>query len=350
MREPSPKSDPLDQRIHFAYALLIGHIALIETKLGDLFEGVVHSIVQNEGVLVLSPARKLNAANFSHGKPLILPLSELRTLKVQSLDPFNEKYPDKERELEKWVGTDPSLDVPLDMENNQKWNQFDTNKEKFGIVAEFTEDLYTTPLDRTTPKYKKREKEAMKLAREIEQSVSSNLHVMEERNKPLKEQTEEEKYGSVQRKKKIDFVSAYNQAQQRPEMTIAKQAMLATKKQIDFYLKELKKDHVSIKEQVSKMPNFIAMHSPFEPNPYRPQDKKLKNFQKCIEELKEFSVSLKQRHQSAETKVYKEEKHKLNPNAPCFVPDLQILNQFQFPLKGTLELIRFFLAIESKVI
>ena len=46
-------------------------------------------------------------------------------------------------------------DVRLSMDElrndgrSKSWNQFDVNMKKFGVVANFAEDMYTTPLNKT---------------------------------------------------------------------------------------------------------------------------------------------------------------------------------------------------------
>lgn len=51
--------------------------------------------------------------------------------------------------------------------NNKNWDQFETNARLFGTKTNYQEELYTTKLNRNGPDYKKREKEADKLANEI---------------------------------------------------------------------------------------------------------------------------------------------------------------------------------------
>ena len=50
-----------------------------------------------------------------------------------------------------------------------QWDQFETNEHLFGVTTtDFNEDFYTTKLDRNSGEYRLREKEAVRLAREIE--------------------------------------------------------------------------------------------------------------------------------------------------------------------------------------
>ena len=60
------------------------------------------------------------------------------------------------------------------------WDQFETNKALFGVNSTFDEELYTTKLDRG-PQMKELEKEASRIAREIEGEETHDLHLAEVR-------------------------------------------------------------------------------------------------------------------------------------------------------------------------
>ena len=48
------------------------------------------------------------------------------------------------------------------------WDQFAVNEKLFGVTTDFNEELYTTKLDKNSEEYKRREKEAAMLAKQIE--------------------------------------------------------------------------------------------------------------------------------------------------------------------------------------
>nr|XP_019044509.1 hypothetical protein I302_06421 [Kwoniella bestiolae CBS 10118]OCF23439.1 hypothetical protein I302_06421 [Kwoniella bestiolae CBS 10118] len=81
------------------------------------------------------------------------------------------------------------------------WDQFETNERLFGAKTDYQEELYTTKLNKNGADYKKREKEADKLASEIMGTVSKNTHIQEERGQAGEDATkdEEEKYSGVVR-------------------------------------------------------------------------------------------------------------------------------------------------------
>lgn len=84
--------------------------------------------------------------------------------------------------------------------SGKKWDQFAVNEKLFGVKSEWDEDVYTHKLDTSRPDFAKRQAEAERLAREIEQSGSSNPHVLEERGVADDSgMTEEDKYSGVHR-------------------------------------------------------------------------------------------------------------------------------------------------------
>jgi PAB1-binding protein PBP1 len=60
-----------------------------------------------------------------------------------------------------------------------KWDQFEVNQRQFGVETTFDEDLYTTKLDRNNAGIS--EKDAARIAKEIEGRKTNNPHLAEER-------------------------------------------------------------------------------------------------------------------------------------------------------------------------
>lgn len=60
----------------------------------------------------------------------------------------------------------------------RKWDQFETNEALFGVKTTFDEELYTTKLLRG-PETRDLEREAMRIAREIEGEDTQDLHLAE---------------------------------------------------------------------------------------------------------------------------------------------------------------------------
>ena len=107
-----------------------------------------------------------------------------------------------ERVLSRWnssTGQDASIALE-ESSGNGSWDQFAVNEKLFGCKTDFDENLYTTLLDRSNPNFKKIEKEADRIAKEIQSSFSSNIHISEERmHNVVRDDSicEEERYSSV---------------------------------------------------------------------------------------------------------------------------------------------------------
>ena len=67
---------------------------------------------------------------------------------------------------------------------SRRWDQFEANEMLFGVKSTFDEELYTTKLERG-PKMRELEREALRIAREIQVEETLDLHlaeVMSDRN------------------------------------------------------------------------------------------------------------------------------------------------------------------------
>ncbi|KAL3639787.1 Polyadenylate-binding protein-interacting protein 3 [Castilleja foliolosa] len=111
------------------------------------------------------------------------------------------------RELEPWMPDEsdpgcPELDNIFDDPWNRGWDQFEANATLFGVKSTFNEELYTTKLERG-PQMRDLEREATRLAREIEGEDTLDLHLAEERGIQLDENLEmdeETRFSSVRRR------------------------------------------------------------------------------------------------------------------------------------------------------
>ena len=80
--------------------------------------------------------------------------------------------------------------------NNRAWDQFAANKSMFGVDTTFDETQYTTAIDRAAVGIT--EREAARIAAEIQNTASSNIHVQEERGqRTTVDYDEEDRYGAV---------------------------------------------------------------------------------------------------------------------------------------------------------
>lgn len=89
----------------------------------------------------------------------------------------------RERKLEAWQDASaPAAALSMNGDASNDWDQFKTNERLFGLSTDYDETMYTTAIDRSARSYKDRAARADKLAREIENSETTNSHIAEERN------------------------------------------------------------------------------------------------------------------------------------------------------------------------
>lgn len=92
---------------------------------------------------------------------------------------------------------DPTTNADLNaFEKNETWDQFETNRKKFNVKSTYDENIYTKPLEQDISP--ERLARAERLAREIENSSTSNIHLLQERGQiDLQEVDEEAMFSGV---------------------------------------------------------------------------------------------------------------------------------------------------------
>ncbi|KAJ1424501.1 LsmAD domain [Sesbania bispinosa] len=121
------------------------------------------------------------------------------------------RHVDLGRELKPWVPDEddpqcPELENIFDGHWNRGWDQFETNETLFGVKSTFNEELYTTKLEKG-PQTRELEKQALRIAREIEGEDTQDLHLAEERGLHIHKDfdiDEETRFSSVYRGKCVD--------------------------------------------------------------------------------------------------------------------------------------------------
>ncbi|CAK7356548.1 unnamed protein product [Dovyalis caffra] len=262
---------PSRDRLVYLTTCLIGHPVEVQLKNGSIYSGTCHTInFEKEFSIILKMARVIKEKDVSvqgqkaefvskaPSKTLILPgkevvqviakdisvtidgmSNELQHAKEQEImiDSFisQSRLVEMGRELEPWIpdednpqcpelenifdGPWNSLHTLMDVFGNcvdifsvapasyvWGWDQFETNEMLFGVKSTFDEELYTTKLERG-PQMKDLEKEAGRIAREIEGEETRDLHLAEERGIHLHESfdiDEETRFSSVYRGGAID--------------------------------------------------------------------------------------------------------------------------------------------------
>ena len=97
-------------------------------------------------------------------------------------------------------GNAPNLSGLSEKDTIGKWDQFAANETLFNVKATYDENLYTTALDKSGVSAQK-QREAARLAKEIEGQTTNNIHLAEERGQKLQgdyeDLDEEDKYSGV---------------------------------------------------------------------------------------------------------------------------------------------------------
>ncbi|KAK4349825.1 hypothetical protein RND71_029138 [Anisodus tanguticus] len=229
-----------DRLVHFSSCLL-GHQVEVQMMDGSVFSGIFHATNADKDFgIILKMAHLIKDGSQGRKdtpeslikpptKTLIIPGKELvqviakgvpATIDVFSAEMLREKqqelltdscisqswHGEVERQLERWVPDDDALECPeldniFDGHWNRGWDQFEANETLFGVKSTFNEELYTTKLDKG-PQMRALEKEALRIAREIEGEETCDLHLAEERGIQLHgnlEVDEETRFSAVVR-------------------------------------------------------------------------------------------------------------------------------------------------------
>lgn len=198
----------------------------VSLKNGTKFDGVFDSL--NTGTTSIhmrmvrewkaQPSPNLSKNDFTEHAFVEIPFSQLASMTAESVaygeltgaagfatdSDISGRKSLTERELHRWEADASS--PPSDLGGLEdaatppgSWDQFQANKELFGVVPSFDENQYTTSIDRHSPAYREKEAKAQRLAEEISRGCTSNLHLAEERGAIFDDSqiNEEDRYGAV---------------------------------------------------------------------------------------------------------------------------------------------------------
>ncbi|KAJ0988463.1 hypothetical protein J5N97_006819 [Dioscorea zingiberensis] len=210
---------PSHDRLIFVTSCLIGQTVEVHVRNGSIISGIFHtSNAENDFGIILKMAQVIKDGSSKGQKPvsdivkkpqtMIIPGREVVQVLAKdvslSIDEFmNGHAHDKRqdlmtdsaisqphhvetgRELKPWTPDNndpecPELEDIFDGTWNRNWDQFETNEALFGVKSTFDEELYTTKLERG-PQMRELEREATRIAREIQEEETKDLHLAEER-------------------------------------------------------------------------------------------------------------------------------------------------------------------------
>lgn len=219
-----PAAGPMLSRCLYALTNILGRKVEVQVKDGSWYTGVLHSANPEKGyATVLRLARSSASKEPSHvhhekilinGKDIVQiaakgvvyeETTELSGFKTDK-DISGGMGP-RVRELERWRPEESdasTADLLLEQTYSKRgggWDQFAENKRLFGVTSTYSEEMYTTKLDRTDPMFAEREKEATRLAREIATRETVNPHLAEERGHKVEDDymDEEDRFSTVVR-------------------------------------------------------------------------------------------------------------------------------------------------------
>ncbi|KAJ2556892.1 poly(A)-binding protein binding protein [Coemansia sp. RSA 1933] len=229
--EEAEQVESMHRRLLYILTYVVGSPVKVTTKSNDVYVGILDSINPNDAQSVV-----LRYAYNRTGNKVMQPVDRLvisgsDCLCISSVVSLNEdgkrdgqRFGFKtdtdisgtgvsgkggERELHKWVPDESdalgALESELGHSGDQapRWDQFATNEEMFGLTTDYDEEFYTTKLDRTRSDFKEREREAIRIAQEIQSTPFLNSHVAEERTEVGVDDNgaldEEDRYGAVLR-------------------------------------------------------------------------------------------------------------------------------------------------------
>merc|ERR1719491_1828107 len=169
------------------------------------------------------------------------------------------------------------------------WDQFATNERKFNVRANYDENLYTTKLDVDNIDSDKR-REAERIAGEIEGTVSSNIHVAEERNQQIQtDYDEEDLYSGVLTKDlKVRALKDNDADESKP----SQQNFVAAKKEkVTEPAKDVTKKHGKKEPATKSEPAKVEDNTTESKKEVRPSDKKSVTKLKLNPKAKEFTFN-----------------------------------------------------------
>nr|KYP63669.1 Ataxin-2 isogeny [Cajanus cajan] len=238
---------PSHDRLVYLTTCLIGQHVEVQVKNGSIYSGIFHATNTDKDFGIILKMARLTKEGTLQGqrsgvefvskapsKTLIIPANDLVQVIVKDLAVSRDGLPSEShydmqheimvdsvisqsrhveigRELQRWVPDEddpqcPELENIFDGPWNRGWDQFETNETLFGVKSTFNEEIYTTKLEKG-PKTRELEKQALKIAREIEGEETEDLHLAEERglyhNFDIDEET---RFSSVYRGKGVDDI------------------------------------------------------------------------------------------------------------------------------------------------
>ncbi|RDX58492.1 Polyadenylate-binding protein-interacting protein 4 [Mucuna pruriens] len=236
---------PSHDRLVYLTTCLLGQHVEVQVKNGSIYSGIFHATNSDKDFgIILKMARLtkdvslqgqrsgLDFVSKAPSKTVIIPANDLVQVIAKDVAVSRDGLPSEShydmhheilvdsvisqshhvemgRELQPWIPDEddpqcPELENIFDGPWNRGWDQFEANEMLFGVKSTFNEDLYTTKLEKG-PQTRELEKQALRIAGEIEDEETQDLHLAEERGLYYNFDIDEEtRFSSVYRGKGVD--------------------------------------------------------------------------------------------------------------------------------------------------
>ncbi|EMR09134.1 hypothetical protein PNEG_02477 [Pneumocystis murina B123] len=332
----------MHDRMLFLIINLAGRIVSVTLRNGVCYKGILGTVnTESDMGVVLKMATVVDGVQFDGSNQanevqcrvidelIILP-RDLLGIRAEQVN-FNEvsqaeqkfqtdaeisgKMEFKERELHKWepLTNDTNEFGPLEeltqtVSNGEVWDQFAANEKLFGVKSDFDEDLYTTKVDKSHPSYKQREADAARIAQEIQQSSTNNVHIAEERGFIQTDISEEAMYSGVFRpdmQKKDEFLDCIKKSETDCATFVSFQDFVSSpqmdKPKIDVPEKSLSESSTPL---VDKDSNKLSNPDPISSAPRAPKIET-----ELMGTFKQFVSGERKRLQAKKQALFKKEKY-----------------------------------------
>lgn len=184
LKSQNPKL--MKKRMLYAMLISMGRSCTVKQSDESIQPGIIHTLCKNGIKICGNP----NNVRIPIEKVVSVHCAGIQMLsknKFKTDHEISKQSRAQKRTLQQWEGEDSS-NLNFDVKEYKVWDQFETNKQKFGVVSTYDENLYTTPV----PKLSELTEEQVLRAKIVEKELGV-CSVEKEEN----EMDEEAQFGAV---------------------------------------------------------------------------------------------------------------------------------------------------------
>ena len=136
------------QRTLFAILSSFAHQCTYTKSDNSKQSGIIHTLCNKGLITIHKSSEEISLKTTSFENLISIECPEIHKLSKQKFktdDEISKKNRVKKRELQEWEGEE-GAPLNFDVKDYKTWDQFETNKQKFGVVSTYDENLYTTPV------------------------------------------------------------------------------------------------------------------------------------------------------------------------------------------------------------